>query len=127
MTLEFNGNIPIYLQIMDMIKRDIVTGKLKGGDKLTSVREMAESLKVNPNTVQRVYQELERENIAYTQRGMGTFITQDSMKILSLKREMSHKILSDFVDGMMKLGFTGEEIIEAVREYLRRNTNADSV
>ena len=74
MYIEFNDKTPIYLQIMDLIKMDIVTGKLKARDKLPSVREMASNLKVNPNTLQRAYQELERLGIVYTQRGMGTFV-----------------------------------------------------
>jgi GntR family transcriptional regulator len=57
--MKFNDNTPIYLQIVEKIKADIVAGKLKGGDKLPSVREIAESFNVNPNTVQRVYMELE--------------------------------------------------------------------
>ena len=58
--IKFNENTPIYLQIVERLKADIVAGKLKGGDKLPSVREIAESFRVNPNTVQRVYMELER-------------------------------------------------------------------
>ncbi|HHV74207.1 MAG TPA: GntR family transcriptional regulator [Thermoanaerobacterium sp.] len=119
MKVEFNEKMPIYIQIMDMIKRDIVTKKLNGGDKLPSVREMAESLKVNPNTVQRAYQELERENVTYTQRGMGTFITENTEKLASLKREMAKEIAESFVTGMRSLGFNSNEILEIIKEYLK--------
>ncbi|MDE4543078.1 GntR family transcriptional regulator [Thermoanaerobacterium sp. R66] len=119
MKIEFNEKMPIYIQIMDMIKRDIVTKKLNGGDKLPSVREMAESLKVNPNTVQRAYQELERENVTYTQRGMGTFITENTEKLASLKREMAKEIAESFVTGMRSLGFNSNEILEIIKEYLK--------
>jgi DNA-binding transcriptional regulator YhcF (GntR family) len=108
---------------MDMIKRDIVTKKLNGGDKLPSVREMAESLKVNPNTVQRAYQELERENVTYTQRGMGTFITENTEKLASLKREMAKEIVESFVTGMRSLGFNSNEILEIIKEYLKEEVN----
>ncbi|KAA5806040.1 GntR family transcriptional regulator [Thermoanaerobacterium thermosaccharolyticum] len=123
MKVEFNEKMPIYIQIMDMIKRDIVTKKLNGGDKLPSVREMAESLKVNPNTVQRAYQELERENVTYTQRGMGTFITENTEKLASLKREMAKEIVESFVTGMRSLGFNSSEILEIVEEYLKKEVN----
>ncbi|OXT07308.1 GntR family transcriptional regulator [Thermoanaerobacterium thermosaccharolyticum] len=123
MKVEFNEKMPIYIQIMDMIKRDIVTKKLNGGDKLPSVREMAESLKVNPNTVQRAYQELERENVTYTQRGMGTFITENTEKLASLKREMAKEIVESFVTGMRSLGFNSNEILEIVEEYLKKEVN----
>ncbi|MFZ5352209.1 MAG: GntR family transcriptional regulator [Bacillota bacterium] len=120
MSIEFNENIPIYIQIMNHIKRDIVTGKLKGGDKLSSVREMAEAMKVNPNTIQRAYQELERENVTYTQRGMGTFITEDSSKVMELKREMSKELIFYFIKGMKDLGFNNEEIINVISQYVSK-------
>ena len=57
--MEYNTSQPIYLQVMDAIKRDIVTGKLQPGDKLPSVRDLAILYTINPNTVSRVYKELE--------------------------------------------------------------------
>ena len=119
-SVEFEGNIPIYIQIMDMIKRDIITKKIKEGDKLPSVREMADNLKVNPNTIQRVYQELEREGVTFTQRGMGTFITKDKKVILSLKSEMAKEVIISFIDGIESLGFNEEEIIDIIADYMKR-------
>jgi len=116
--MEFNNNIPIYLQIIDSIKQDIVVGKLKSGQKMPSVRELAGTLKVNPNTIQRVYQELDREKITYTKRGMGTYVNEEEKIISSLKEEISQKIILDFVEGMNKLGFSNEEIINTLKEYL---------
>ena len=58
MAMEFDNNLPIYLQIMQYIKKQIVTGTLKAGDKIPSVRELAAELQINPNTVQRTFQEL---------------------------------------------------------------------
>lgn len=119
MGIEFDENMPIYLQIMNIIKRDIVTQKLNRGDKLPSVREMSEILKVNPNTIQRAYQELERENVTFTQRGMGTFVTEDEGKILTLKKEMSVDVIDGCVKNMRNLGFSNEEIIKGIEEYLK--------
>ena len=116
--MEFNNNIPIYLQIIDNIKQDIVVGKLKAGQKMPSVRELAVILKVNPNTIQRVYQELDREKITFTKRGMGTYITVEEKTISLLKEEISKKIILDFVEGMNKLGFSNKELINALKEYL---------
>ena len=118
--IEFDEKIPIYLQIMKAIKQEIATANLKAGDKLPSVREMAEILKVNPNTVQRAYQELEREQITYTQRGMGTFITNDVQKLKSLKKEMAMELVTSFVNEIKNLGFNMDEIIEIVKESLER-------
>lgn len=117
--VEFDPKIPIYIQIIDAVKHDIVTGKLKGGDKLPSVRELAETFKVNPNTVQRVYQELEREGITYTQRGTGTFITEEAAKMTALKKDMAKEVITSFIESMKKLGFAQGEILDAVQEYVK--------
>jgi GntR family transcriptional regulator len=119
MDSEFDDKKPIYLQIMDIIKRDIVTEKIKGGDKLPSVREMASNLKVNPNTLQRAYQELERLGIIYTQRGTGTFVGVDSIMINNLKKEMSKEIIDSFLLSMKNLGFSEREIINALVEEVK--------
>ena len=114
MHIEFNDKTPIYLQIMDLIKMDIVTGKLKAKDKLPSVREMAVNLKVNPNTLQRSYQELERLGIVYTQRGMGTFVGEEKDMVNDLKKEMAKEVIDSFILRMKSLGFTDNEIIKSV-------------
>lgn len=114
MDWEFNDKMPIYLQIMDRIKMDIVTEKLKANDKLPSVREMAMSLKVNPNTLQRAYQELERLGIVYTQRGTGTFVAEKSNMIADLKQEMAKEVIDSFILRMKRLGFSEQEIIESI-------------
>lgn len=114
MHIEFNDKTPIYLQIMDLIKMDIVTGKLKAKDKLPSVREMATNLNVNPNTLQRSYQELERLGIVYTQRGMGTFVGEEENMVDNLKKEMAKEVIDSFILRMKSLGFTDNEIIKSV-------------
>lgn len=119
MSLDFEQKVPIYIQIMNLIKRDIVTKTLKSGDKLPSVREMAAELKVNPNTLQRAYQELEREGITYTQRGMGTFVMEDEEVITELKKEMSKEIINNFLVGMKSIGFSAKEILKIVEEKVK--------
>lgn len=119
MELNFSDKIPIYIQIMNIIKLDIVTKKLVGGDKLPSVRDMSQNLKVNPNTIQRAYQELEREGITYTQRGMGTFVSEDEEMIRKLKKEMAEETIELFIKGMKSLGFTGSEILEIIEEKIK--------
>ena len=118
MSFAFSDKIPIYLQIMNLVKQDVVVGKLVSGEKLLSVREMAEKYSVNPNTVQRVYQELERENIIFTQRGMGTFVTQDRSKIEEIKNGMAEELVVSFLRGMERLGFSGEETVEVLDKHI---------
>ncbi|MBW9151996.1 GntR family transcriptional regulator [Clostridium estertheticum] len=116
MVTEFNDKSPIYLQIMDIIKMDIVIGKLKSNDKLPSVREMAMNMNVNPNTLQRSYQELERLGIVYTQRGTGTFVAESKNMVDDLKREMAKEVIDSFILRMRNLGFNDNEIIKSVSE-----------
>ncbi|MEY8000616.1 GntR family transcriptional regulator [Clostridium sp. Mt-5] len=121
MDAEFDPNIPIYIQIMNIIKRRIVSEELKPGDKLSSVREMSAKLKVNPNTVQRTYKELERQGITYKQRGMGTFVKEDISMIEKLKKEMAQYIICNFIKGMKDLGFSSGEIVKIVKEKIQED------
>jgi len=124
MTIEFDNNLPIYIQIMNYIKGEIVTGKLGPGDKILSVRELASELQINPNTVQRTFQELEREEIVETRRGMGRYVTSEESKIMTIKKEMAKDVLERFIRGMKELGFQGEEIVSVVAESVR-STNGE--
>lgn len=87
MSIEFDNNLPIYLQIMTYLKKEIIIGKLQPGDKIPSVRELASELQINPNTVQRTFQELEREGIVETRRGLGRYVTSEESKIMEIKKK----------------------------------------
>lgn len=121
--MEFDNNSPIYMQVMNMIKKQIVSGELKSGDKLPSVRDLAVVLKVNPNTIQRTYQELEREGIAEAQRGLGRYVTSDDASIQLLKNEMYKELIQSFIREMRGLGFSDEKIIQMIKTTLREVGN----
>lgn len=114
--MEYNSSLPIYLQAANSIKRDIVTGKLSPGEKLPSVRDLAVEYTINPNTVSRVYKELEQEGVCFTRRGMGTFVTEDSGKVQLLKEEMAGALIREFLEGMEQLGFSRAEAIRILEE-----------
>jgi GntR family transcriptional regulator len=114
--MDFDNGLPIYIQILNLLKIKMATGDIKEGDKLPSVRDMAAELKVNPNTVQRSYGELEKEDLLYTQRGMGTFVTEDIEKLKALKKKMATKRIQSFMLEMNKLGYTKEELSKAIIE-----------
>lgn len=116
--MEFNSNLPIYIQIMNLIKTKMVSGEINGGDKLPSVREFSKELKVNPNTIQRAYQELEREEYVFTQRGTGTFVTENVDVIKDLKKSMATEVIGQFFVEMKNLGFKSDEIKEMVSIWL---------
>lgn len=114
--MNFKSDLPIYIQIINLIKKNIVSGKIKGGEKLASVRELSTELKVNPNTIQRSYQELEREDLVFTQRGMGTFVTKDEKIIKELKRSMASNMVKSFIKDMKSMGFEKEEIMDLIKD-----------
>jgi len=113
---RFDENRPIYLQIMEMIKKAIVRGDLNPGDKLPSVREMAIMLKVNPNTVQRAYQELEREGITFTRRGQGNFVSEDKVVIDRLKENIKKMLVDRLVEEADAINMSIDEIIKILEE-----------
>lgn len=120
MNINFDDKIPIYIQIMDLIKKEIATENLKGGDKLLSVRELSSKLKVNPNTIQRAYRELEREGLTYTQRGMGSFVVENKETIKKLKMNMAKNVINNFIIGMKELGFNKNDMLDALNKELNK-------
>ncbi|MCL6441945.1 MAG: GntR family transcriptional regulator [Alicyclobacillus sp.] len=124
MAHEFNASQPIYFQIMQRICRQIVRGELEAGEKLPSVRDMAVQAGVNPNTIQRVYMELERISVVETRRGQGTFVTEDANRLRQLRDELMAEYITAFVNDMHEMGFTSEEIIEGLRGHLDAEANA---
>lgn len=116
--MEFNPAVPIYLQIMDIIKKDIVTGELSSGTRIESVRTLAEKFGVNLNTMQRACSELEREGIINTQRGIGSFVTEDQAIITALKDSMSATMIEEFLHGMQSLGYENDEILKLVKKAI---------
>lgn len=86
--MNFNADKPIYLQIADTISDRILSGDLKGEDRLPSVRDYGADIGVNPNTMMRVYERLTDDEVIYNKRGIGYFVSPDARdKILASKRE----------------------------------------
>ena len=115
--MDYKANTPIYLQVIDDIKRRILTGEIKLGDKLPSTRELAVQYTVNPNTAARIYNELVQCGLCYTKRGLGTFVSEDVHLIDTLKAELSSEMIQTFVSGMTSLGFSKDEIINLIKNY----------
>ncbi|QSX05526.1 GntR family transcriptional regulator [Sedimentibacter sp. zth1] len=121
--MEFDNNIPIYIQVINKIKQDLITGKLKNGDKMPSARDLSAELKINLNTVARVYKELEIEGIVFTKRGIGTYVTESLEKISSIKTDYAKDLLSSFIFGMRKIGFNNQQIVSILKENIEGDYN----
>ncbi len=118
--MKFNNHVPIYLQIIDLIKKDIILGSKVPGEKLPSVRELAIEMKVNPNTVQKTYQEMERKELAFSKRGIGTFIIDRKSLVPELMAEMSTSIIDDFISKMHDIGYSNDEIIKQIEDSVKQ-------
>jgi GntR family transcriptional regulator len=116
--IEFSSAAPIYMQIMDEIKREIVSGERKAGSKVEPVRDMAQRMGVNPNTVQRAFAQLEREGLMFTERTSGRYITADVKLINTIKEESVMNNVAEFVGHMLKSGFSKVDILRLVKNYL---------
>lgn len=112
----FQTSQPIYAQVADRLKKQIVRGDLRPGDKLLSVRELAIQYKVNPNTVQRTYRELEREGVVKVRRGQGTFVIEDEGIVERLRESLKKECAAAFVRDMREMGFTLQEMKDSVEE-----------
>ncbi len=116
----FNPNIPIYIQLENSIKQDIAAGRLTPGSKLPSVRELAEAKTVNLNTVQRAYQELEREGVTETRRGTGTYVVETPDLVAGLRTQLAQAMISTFVGGMRELGLSNKEISGMLETHMNK-------
>lgn len=116
MECEFTNDKPIYLQIMDYFKAQIISGELSQGSRLDSVRDLAVKVKVNPNTMQKALSELERIGLVRTERTSGRFITDDKEKIMNMKKELAEAEISAFLEKMKSFGFDKEEVIKIICE-----------
>ncbi len=115
----FDPAMPIYIQIMEDFKKKMIRGELKTGDKILSQREYAKLVKVNPNTVQRAYREMEMLNLVETLRGQGTFVSVTSAKLGEIKKEMAQDFLNTFISEMKDLNYSNEEIINLLKEAFK--------
>ena len=110
MSFNFSNDTPIYLQIAELIKKQIISGTYSPGDKLPSVRELSANLKANPNTVQKALSDLEDEGLIVTLRTNGKFVT-DNKNIISEKKDATvKKAVEDFFTKMQELGLSEQEI-----------------
>lgn len=123
MPWNLDSSRPIYLQIIERVQMDTITGRYQPGDKLPSVRDLAQEAAVNPNTMQKALSELERSGLIYSQRTSGRFITEDKELIHQMKKELAAAEVSAFVAHMKQLGITPEEIRQLLAETIEEEEN----
>ncbi|MDO5156838.1 MAG: GntR family transcriptional regulator [Eubacteriales bacterium] len=119
-TLDLKGSKPIYEQIIEQMKYNVMKGYLKPGDLIPSVRKMAMDLQVTPGTVSKAYQELERQEIIETIRGKGTFIAheikmeENSKKLEEIKKQMFSPVME-----LKMMGYSKEMVVQFVENIYK--------
>lgn len=116
--MKLEKNIPIYLQVIEDLKSKMASGEFSPGDQLVSVRELAVEYGINPNTASRVYNELEREKLCFTKRGIGTFLTEDPQDFKRLKRAMAEEVIKRAQLDLAQIGLSKSEIKNLLEKEL---------
>lgn len=116
MSWTFHSNKPIYLQIVERLERDIISGRLAKGEKIPSVRELALEASVNPNTMQRALQELENRGLVTVQRTAGRQVTEEDAVIAQARSAIASEQVRQFVAQMKTLGYTAGQVNQIINE-----------
>ncbi|MEA2490462.1 MAG: hypothetical protein QOH21_2254 [Acidobacteriota bacterium] len=107
---------PLYLQIMDEVRRAVVVGTLRAEDPLPSVRELAGELVVNPRTVSQAYQELEREGVIYVRRGQGTFVSPNARRGAGERRSLAMAVAKRALLEARRNGVKADELVAMIQK-----------
>ena len=112
----FDKRSPVYEQIIEMHKQKIVSGAFQPGQEIPSRRELATQLKVNPNTVQRAYKEMEGLGLIYTDGNSLSKITESQSKIQTLRQELLDEALQGFIETVRTIGLEDEEVLDLIKK-----------
>lgn len=116
MSISFDNQRPIYIQLLDFFRAEIVSGARSPGQKIESVRELALKYGVNPNTVQRALGELERLNLARSDRTRGRFVTEDDEVIQQLRLDSAQQITEDYIQAARNLQISLDDALSLVKK-----------
>lgn len=118
--MDFRDNKAIYIQIADYLYEKILAGEFLANEKINSIRDLAISLEVNPNTVQRTFDLLQQQEIIINKRGIGFFLSENAKDLVLeiKKREFSEIEMPLFLKNAKMLGITELEILTAYNEYV---------
>ena len=116
MNYIFDNERPIYIQLVEIIRIEIVSGKFKKGQRMPSVRELALIMKVNPNTMQKALAELENEQLIYAERTNEKYVTEDEELIEKIKRKLAKEIIDNYLNNMKKIGIDYDSAVKYLQE-----------
>jgi len=110
--VEAKSALPVYEQVKRAIKLAILSGRLEEGDQLLSIRDLALKLQINPNTIIKVYYQLEVEGFVHSRPGAGYFVKLGRKKMQKEKRELFEEVTGEYISKVVNMGYSLEDIIE---------------
>lgn len=122
MKVKFNNRDPVYVQVIQYFKEQIAKGLLEPGEEIPSRRELASRLKINPNTAQRAYKEMEEQGLIFTEGNLPSRIAKDTSVIESVREELILEAVELFINSIRSINVPLEEAIEIMNEKYVKDT-----
>ncbi|MCP5054465.1 MAG: GntR family transcriptional regulator [bacterium] len=118
--VDVKSALPVYEQVKRAIKLAILAGRLQEGERLMSLRELAQKLQINPNTIIKIYSQLEVEGYIYSRPGAGYFVKTEKSKMKKERFQLFEKESLDYISKVIELGYDFDDILEIMRKYFNR-------
>ncbi|WP_214696421.1 MULTISPECIES: GntR family transcriptional regulator [unclassified Exiguobacterium] len=125
MNMQFNTRAPVYLQVVDYFKKKMALGELKAGDEMPSRRELANELKINPNTVQKAFKEMEDQQLITTERNRPSRVTTDRTVLAQIRSEIVDDAVAVFVESIQELDVSVDELVEKIKRQYKEGMYDD--
>lgn len=123
--MQFNTRAPVYLQVVDYFKKKMALGELKAGDEMPSRRELANDLKINPNTVQKAFKEMEDQQLITTERNRPSRVTTDGTVLAQIRSEIVDDAVAVFVEAIQELDVSVDELVDKIKRHYKEGTYDD--
>ena len=125
MNVQFNNRDPVYVQVIRHFKEQIAKGYFEPGQEIPSRRELANQLKINPNTVQRAYKEMEEQKLIYTEGNLPSCITKDEEVLSGVRHELISEAVHVFINSIKSINAPLPEVIALVQEKYKEGDSRD--
>ncbi|MFB4167977.1 GntR family transcriptional regulator [Virgibacillus sp. JSM 102003] len=122
MQIDLNNRDPVYIQVIRYFKEQIATGMFEPGQEIPSRREIANRIKINPNTAQRAYKEMEEQGLIYTERNLPSRITKDEQILGAVREELIVEAVDSFVTSIRSINVPVEEVLSLVQEKYEKES-----
>lgn len=123
MNVKFNNRDPVYVQVIRHFKEQIAVGHLKRGQEILSRRELANQLKINPNTAQRAYKEMEEQGLIFTEGNLPSHITKDEQVLKMVREELILEAVYTFVHSIRSIDVPVRDALDLVKEKYEEDSN----